>query len=294
MTLTMLECFVAAMETLNFTTASVNMHITQPAFSRNISALEDDLGFPLFIRSKQNGLSATPAAEELYRGVKQIFSEFDVLLKDARRISRGECGKLVIGIQNGVCTNSVSMTAIQLFKSRYPDVDLQVICYPLRDLIDGVVQGKIDTCLVIRGATTGKSELNYRELFEVENYLGVPAKLGCDANKIYSLKDFENEYFLLSSDAPALNGLLINACKRAGFEPKVKIAPDFETKMLWIEFGEGVSVNTNEYYLKDSPLVDFVRVREIAPESQGLTWHKSNNNPTINMLANIITEVLEK
>ena len=61
MTFTMLECFLAAMETMNFTTAGQNVHMTQPAFSRNIAALEDELGFPLFIRDKQNGLRPTTA-----------------------------------------------------------------------------------------------------------------------------------------------------------------------------------------------------------------------------------------
>ena len=45
------ECFIAAAETLNFTTAAQRVHITQPALSRNIASLEEGLGFLLFQRS---------------------------------------------------------------------------------------------------------------------------------------------------------------------------------------------------------------------------------------------------
>ncbi|WP_294902682.1 LysR family transcriptional regulator [uncultured Eubacterium sp.] len=48
MTLTMFECFMEAVKTLNFTVAAQNIHMTQPAFSRNIAAMEDELGFSLF------------------------------------------------------------------------------------------------------------------------------------------------------------------------------------------------------------------------------------------------------
>ena len=97
-------------------------------------------------------------------------------------------------------------------------------------------------------------------MVEVENYLAIPSKLHCDLNTAHSLAELSDETFILSEDLPELNELLLSVCRSAGFEPKTRMAPDFETKMLWIEFGQGVGVNSKEHYIKNSPHVDFVKV----------------------------------
>ena len=95
------ECFIAAAETLNFTTAAQRVHITQPALSRNIASLEEGLGFLLFQRSKKTGIRITPAGLALYNGLKSLGQQYRQLLEHIQRIKRGEEGKLVLGVQTG-------------------------------------------------------------------------------------------------------------------------------------------------------------------------------------------------
>lgn len=289
----MLQHFMAAMETLNFTTAAQNMHITQPAFSRNIAALEKKLGFPLFIRSKQNGLKPTPAAEQYYQGLKDIVRQYELLLQRTTRISRGEEGRLAVGIQSGICVDSLTKHCIQTLTERYPQVEVELICYPFRELIRSVEEGKIDTCLVLGAAVQGHEELCYENLVEVESYLAVPARLHSDLYVSHSLKEFAAETFILSADAPEFNELMINACRRAGFEPRTRTAPDFDTKMLWIEFGQGVAMHSKEHYIKSSPNVNFVRVQEFGPDSYGMIWQKDNTNPALSLFGAVCREIME-
>jgi len=291
MTFTMLECFLAAMETLNFTTAAQNTHITQPAFSRNIAAMEKQLGFPLFTRSKQNGVRPTLAGQAYYEGMQKLRDEYLLLTRRAEGISRGESGSLRIGLIGGVCVDSLTMQAIQTFAARYPHIDLQLRCCPLRELIQNVEQGVIDTCLVLGSAVRDREELQYMDIVQVENYLGVPARLNCDTAQPHSLREFVDEVFLLSEDAPELNGLLVAACRQAGFEPKTRIAPDFETKMLWVEFGQGIAVNSKEHYSSNSPCVDFVRAEEIGPDNYALIWRRGNPNPAITLFGAVLREL---
>ena len=271
------------MDTLNFTTAAQNVHITQPAFSRNIASLEKELGFPLFIRSKQSGLKPTPAAEEYCRGLKDLYGEYQRLLQRTDRISRGEEGKLVIGINNGLCVDSWTKHRIQTMFEEYPNVEIQLICYPFRELIQSVEQGKSDTCIVLTAAVKNRENIRYEEITEVVNYLAVPARLGSDTAIEHSLAEYSNEIFILSEDAPQLNELLLSVCRKAGFEPRTRMAPDFETKMLWIEFGQGIGVHSKEHYVKNSANVDFVKVREIGEESYSMIWQKDNHNPALEL-----------
>jgi len=294
MTLTMLDCFIAAMETMNFTTAAANMHMTQPAFSRNIAALENDLGFPLFVRSKQSGISATSAGEEMYKGLCKMSTEFGLLLKSAKRISRGEEGKLSICLISGKYVDELTMNALQVFREKYPLVDLQISCLPFKSMIDAVEQKQIDICFIITSAVKDNPQLSYEGLMQVENYLTVPARLHCDTSVIHSLYEFRDEVFLLSEDAPVLNQFMIRDCRNAGFEPKTRMAPDYETKMLWSEFGEGIAINSNRHYASNCPGVDFVRVKEIPPEDLSMIWQKDNTNPTVPLFRSIVRELLLK
>lgn len=279
-----------AVKTLNFTVAAQNIHITQPAFSRNIAAMEEELGFTLFLRSKQSGLRVTPAGLAMYNGMLNLSKEYQTLRDQAARINRGEEGQLVVGILNGMCLDSKTMETIHRFQKRYPQVDIILNSYPLKQLIQSVENGESDMCFSVSGAVEGRENLLHEDVFEIENYLLVPSSLHCDPKRMYSLKDFEEEYFLLSEDSPELNNLLISKCREAGFEPKTKMAPDYDTKMLWVEIGKGIGINSKEHFMKNSPYVDFVKVKEIRMDGYAMIWQKDNYNPAIAIFYSMFEE----
>ena len=71
-----LRGFVAVAEELNFTTATKRLHIAQPALSRQIQALESELGMDLFERNRRT-VSITEAGQVLLPVVRQIIRDFD-------------------------------------------------------------------------------------------------------------------------------------------------------------------------------------------------------------------------
>lgn len=292
MTLAMIECFVAATETLNFTMAAQKIHITQPAFSRNIAAFEEELGFPLFLRSKKNGLRITPAGLELYNGLVRLQSDFKLILERAEQINRGEKGEVVIEVLNGTCIDDESMTAIHRFQEKYPLVEITVISHPFEKMMRSLDSGQCDICFTLEALIQDREDLLFERIFEIDNYMAVPSRLKCDTAREYSLKEFEKEYFLLSEDAPEINSLLVQTCRDAGFEPKTRMAPDFETKMLWVELGKGIAVNSKEHYIKSSVYVNFVKIKEINKDGYVMAWKKNNYNPAIALFYSMYDELM--
>jgi DNA-binding transcriptional LysR family regulator len=285
-------CFITAMETLNFTTAAQKVHITQPAFSRNIAALERELGFPLFWRSKQNGLRVSPAGLAMYNGLKSMAQEYEELVESARSISRGEQGKLIISILNGCCMDSKVFQVIHDFQRQYPKIAVELISCSFAQLIASVENGKSDVCFCLEFITHERDKLLHETVYSVESYLAVPARLGCEKYKEYGLFDFKDEVFLLSEDSPKINEVFVEACRMAGFEPKTKMAPDYETKMLWVEIGEGLAANSYEHYMKSSKYVDFVKIKELHPVDCALVWNKDNYNPSIALFYSMCDEIM--
>ena len=281
------ECFIAAAETLNFTSAAQQVHITQPAFSRNIATLEDELGFLLFQRSKKVGLRITPAGLALYNGLKDLGSQYQQLLERIRRINRGEEGKLVLSVLNGV---DLCQTAayIQAFRQKYPQIEIILKSCSYEDLLSSVNSGASDACFALESTVRGYPDLLTEPAGTAESRLAVPARLHCNPDQLYHLSAVQEETFLLSEDAPAINEMFVSECRRAGFEPRTDMAPDFETKMLWVELGIGVAAHGTKHLMAHSSLVTFIRVEELQDLENSFVWHRENYNPAIALFYSIL------
>lgn len=287
----LIECFRAATETLNFTVAAQKIHMSQPAFSRNIASLEEEVGFKLFWRSKQNGSRLTPAGAALYNGLFEIERQYSDLLERAKQISRGEAGRLVIGILGGVCLDSKSFQHIMMFRERYPQVEVELKSCTLKGLEDDLLKGSCDISFIMSNILRHREEILFEKVFTVESFFMVPKVSGFASDATYSLYDLRNEIFILSEEFPEVNENMIRLCQSAGFEPKIKMAPDYETKMLWADLGMGVTGNTRDHYTRNSRNANFIRVKELSDMDFSLAWNKENYNPAIALFYSMIEEV---
>lgn len=104
MELAWLEDFVALNETGNFSRAAELRHVTQPAFSRRVRALEDWVGTPLFERTPQ-GTRPTPAGAQFARGAAGLVRTITDLRRDAREVGGRETATL-----HFAATHSLSFT----------------------------------------------------------------------------------------------------------------------------------------------------------------------------------------
>ena len=77
-----MRCFIALAETLHFGRAAEKIHITQPALSRQIKALENALGFAVVQRNNQ-GVELTAAGEVFLKGCKAAISVLENAFADA-------------------------------------------------------------------------------------------------------------------------------------------------------------------------------------------------------------------
>lgn len=104
MELVWLEDFVALSETRNFSRAADLRHVTQPAFSRRVRALEQWVGTPLFDRTAQ-GARLTPAGEQFSRGAAGLVRTITDLRRDTREAAGRETATL-----HFAATHSLSFT----------------------------------------------------------------------------------------------------------------------------------------------------------------------------------------
>ena len=159
-------------ETRNFSTAAEKLNISQPAFSKQIIALENELGLKLFDRSSSS-LDLTPAGEFFIEKAKNILFEEDVLLKTVEKYKLGERGKLVIG---AVPFRSSYMLPglIKAIKDKFPGLQVVLMEYGLSVLEKGLLDGEYD--FAIMNLPIDNPEFETIPLQEDKLVLAVPDK----------------------------------------------------------------------------------------------------------------------
>lgn len=99
-----LEDFIVLAECMNFSRAAEQRHVTQPAFSRRIRALEAWVGYPLFDRDTHR-LSLTPAGESFFGVAEEVLTRLSRGREEAR-----EAASAATAILRFACTHSLSLT----------------------------------------------------------------------------------------------------------------------------------------------------------------------------------------
>lgn len=90
-----MRCFLSAARNLSFTKAARELYMTQPTISRQIAALEQEVGTPLFVRQGRS-LELTPAGKYLIEMAQSFTDQCDRLLANCRRISARNYAALLV------------------------------------------------------------------------------------------------------------------------------------------------------------------------------------------------------
>lgn len=116
-----LRYFVEVADELSFVRAAAKLHMTQPALSRHIAALEKSWGITLFERSR-SGSELTEAGATLLVRARELLRDATTFERDARLLGRAP-ERFVVGFMPGVDAGAL----IDAFRTRQPDVDVTPI-----------------------------------------------------------------------------------------------------------------------------------------------------------------------
>ena len=120
MELRQLRYFVAVAQELSFTKAAAKLHVAQPALSRQIRQLEDELGVRLLERNRR-GTHLTDAGRVFFAEACALLEQSARAMTTARQANCGDSGRLNIGYVWGLF-HSFAPAAISRFRQVLPDV----------------------------------------------------------------------------------------------------------------------------------------------------------------------------
>ncbi len=121
-----LRYFVEIAHELHFARAAEKLKLTQPALSRQIAALEDELGLELFNRSNKWKIELTDAGNMFFLEAEKILQESQRAVNLAKSAAKGGYGKLAIGAISSTIESPEFSYALQEMRRRYPDLLLEI------------------------------------------------------------------------------------------------------------------------------------------------------------------------
>jgi LysR family hca operon transcriptional activator len=258
-----LRYFAAVAAHGSFSRAAKQLHLTQPALSRQVKSLEDEIGILLLIRG-QNTISLTSAGEAFYEEAKDILARVDVAVRRIKTRPQGE--KLRIGYVHSL-TAGIMPTVLKRFQSYNQDVFLELTDLTTHAMCLKAAAGEIDVAILPKSLEPNFKGFQWVELQRLAPVLVVSKKnLLAKLSKIHPEKLRDEMLHSLGADkypeyVPRLKAIL----KPFGVKPQLcnHTSEDIAALFIAIEARAGMAVLT-EGVLPMLPAT--LTVRRFSPE----------------------------
>jgi DNA-binding transcriptional LysR family regulator len=285
-----LRYFAAVAQHLNYSEASRRLRVAQPAISQTILDLEEEIGAKLFLRSNRN-VRLTSAGEVLFEEVQGILRRTDEAKRATQRAARGEVGTLRMGFI-APATAPILPPLVQAYRSRYPEVELQLHHMNPDAQFAAFDEGKLD--LGFSRPLPPEQSAHFMEEMIYRDYLVaiLPPKHPLAKERKIELQKLSTESFVFFHrvGAPGLFDEAVGMCRQAGFTPDVRHETDLMTTVfLLVESGLGVSlVPSRARGLEHQKTIR----RPLTVQSNSLClcaiWPRRSQNPTVEAFLEIL------
>jgi DNA-binding transcriptional LysR family regulator len=236
-----LRYFLAVAEELHFGHAAMRLHMAQPPLSQQIRRLEEEIRYPLFVRSSRS-VKLTPAGKALVERARRTLQKVDDDLEAVRSVARGEVGVLKIGfVGSAMLTRLPSI--LDKYRRMYSRVQLHLNELHTSQLIDALREGSADVALARDAGVM--EDLQVEHAF-VEPFVAVVPKkhplAGRKSIPISRLRDEPFVWFPRTAGNYAWENA-IRVLEEQGFHPKiVQEAPQWLTLVRLVGAGFGVTI----------------------------------------------------
>src|SRR5919197_3272255 len=204
----------------SFSRAADALALSQPAVSQQVGALERELGATLLVRGRA-GTVVTPAGELLLAHADALAARLDLAGAQMDELAAGERATLRVGSFPSALATIVP-AAVAALRARDPRLDVAIEEGTVDDLEAAVARGDLHVAVCWQDATTPRREpegLKRADLAQESMVAVLPESHRLAGRREVTLRDLSGETWM----APEPEGSLVDACRTAGFEPRVAI-----------------------------------------------------------------------
>lgn len=238
-----LRYFQAVAEELSYSNAARRLHIAQPALSRAIQEIEQELGFPVLARTRRS-VTLLPAGRVLLDEAALLLQRFEEGLRRTRRAAAGEEGELRLGYI-GPPTQGFLGRLLADFRLKQPRVSIILEERTPERVWEMVAKGRLD--LGLTRPVLAHDALGLRTLLLRREPLWavLPSAHRLAASRQIAWRQLASEplVILARREGAGLYDAILNACTRARFAPRLAHTPSLMSTVLsYVEAGAGLGI----------------------------------------------------
>ncbi len=224
--------FLACLDEGHLTQAARRLHVAQPTLSHAIARLEAEAGEPLLERPRRGRpkLGATAAGKLLEQRARRAVSEVQAFADDLSALRGVVRGRVRIGSMQTLNSTLVPRPLAR-FALQHPEVQISLHTLAAEAIPTAIVEGHIDLGLIAGAPATALEELEVEPLCSEELVAIVRSDDPLAGRRRVPLRLLADRGFVMVLPGTFTNGLIVEACRQAGFAPKV---------LLRLESGEAI------------------------------------------------------
>jgi DNA-binding transcriptional LysR family regulator len=235
-----LRHFVALAEELHFGRAAQKLHMSQPPLSQSIKRLEQRLGVQLVERSSRS-VSLTLSGATFAAEARQLLKQIEFVERLVKQTASGEMDRLMVGFI-GPALYRILPRTLDILRGRMPGVEVRLEEMTPDEQIKRLRYGQLNLAIVspthmdLQGLSVRPVERNH-------TVVAIPADWPFAKRTELKLADLKDYPFVLTpSERSPISAALVDACRKAGFTPKVvQEATRTNTRLALVAAGLGAS-----------------------------------------------------
>lgn len=234
-----LRYFIAIAEARGFARAESILHVSQPALSRQIRDLEEELGVTLFDRTS-HGAHLTPAGKSFLEDARQVLVHIEQAKTRARDVYEGGIDRLTIAIVDPFSWNDVFTRSVNAFRNQNPRSRLSVVIMTSRAQFAGIMDGRISAG-IIHGQSQYAPEFQSVEILKTKLVAAVSCTSRFARNPPKRLAELAGQDFLWfpRSVNPNYYDMVMRACLDGGLKPRVTMEKNHTARLGLVGTGMG-------------------------------------------------------
>jgi len=236
-----LRYYVAVAEECHFGRAAARLHIAQPPLSQQIKQLEAELGVQLLVRSTRR-VELTAAGERFLVRARDLLTQAEAAVDEARRVAVGEVGRVAIGF-TGTATYELLPSLSRALRTELPGVELDLRGEMLTpSQTEALLDRRIDIGLL--RPPVGDVDLTTRDLRQEPLIAVLPESHPLAAGTHVDIADLRGETLVgyPSQHRSVIHDAVIEACRSAGFVPQAAEVAETSTLVSFVAAGLGIAL----------------------------------------------------
>ncbi len=287
-----LHYFVTVARVGSLGRAAEVLHVAQPALTRQMRLLEEEVGVPLMERTTR-GMVLTPAGRVYLHRVQRLLDDGVAATAQAQGAAQGDVGHLSLGFSELYAWHPQVLHALQTYRRQSPGVTFTIEASLSGVVTERVLGGRLDMALAYVGTEPAHSPLQGVPWMTDDYLLAVHADTALATRPPQHLADLNGEDFIMfrRDQSSRLHDLMIHHFHQRGFSPRITQEGTTHYTVLGL-VAAGLGCTIIPASIAAQRLPPGVRLLQVPDLDirvpMHLVWRRDNHGPVIQRFADLL------